>query len=158
DLRKRMMQEKRDVIVLVHGFANTFVMSLQRAAQIKQAYLVDPADGTPVYEPYVVVFSWPSNGRTEPPWEYHSDRDDAAASGVAMARFMMRTLDFLSDQGVCGQRIHLVAHSMGNWAFRHAVQGLIGLLGTAALPTVFTNVFLMAADEDEDTFEFDNKL
>ena len=63
------------------------------------------------------------------------DRDDAAASGIAMARFMMRLLDFLTDKGQCEQRIHLVAHSMGNWALRHAVQGLISLQAQARLPT-----------------------
>ena len=158
DLRRDMMKDKKDVVVLLHGFANTFESSLQRAAQIKQAYLIDPPDGGPSYEPHVVVFSWPSNGRTTPPWEYHSDRDDAAASGVAMARFMMRLLDFLSNKGLCEQRIHLVAHSMGNWALRHAVQGIIALFAHAHLPTIFANALLMCADEDEDTFEDVNKL
>jgi esterase/lipase superfamily enzyme len=158
DLQKKMMAEKKDVVVLLHGFANTFISSLQRAAQIKQSYLIESAPGAH-YEPYVVVFSWPSNGRTQPPWEYHSDRDDAAASGAAMARFMMRLLTFLTDaSGRCGQRIHLVAHSMGNWALRHAVQGLIGLQNQAQLPPIFTNAFLMAADEDENTFEKEHKL
>jgi esterase/lipase superfamily enzyme len=159
DLREKMAKDKHDVVVLIHGFANTFVNSLQRAAQVKQTYLVEPPGGGPVYEPYVVVFSWPSNGRTQPPWEYHSDREDAAASGIAMARFMMRLLAFLSDtEGRCEQRIHLVAHSMGNWALRHAVQGLLALNDQARLPTIFTNAFLMAADEDEDTFEKEQKL
>ena len=158
DLRRQMTKDKQDVLVLIHGFANTFESSLQRAAQVKQTYLIDPPDGGPSYEPHIVVFSWPSNGRTTPPWEYHSDRDDAAASGVAMARFMMRLLDFLSNKGLCEQRIHLIAHSMGNWALRHAVQGLIALNAHARLPTIFTNAFLMAADEDEDTFEHDTKL
>jgi esterase/lipase superfamily enzyme len=158
DLRRRIITDERDVIVLIHGFANTFVNSLQRAAQIKQAYLIDRVDGSS-YEPHVVVFSWPSNGRTIPPWEYHSDRDDAAASGSAMARFMMRLLDFLRGQdGECKQRIHLVAHSMGNWAFRHAVLGIRDLLGEGQLPAVFWNAFLMAADEDEDTLEHAHKL
>jgi esterase/lipase superfamily enzyme len=159
DLQKRMQAERRDVIVLIHGFANTFISSLQRAAQIKQTYLIESPAGSIPHEPYVVVFSWPSNGRTEPPWEYHSDRDDAAASGVAMARFMMRVVDFLSDSsGRCDQGIHLVAHSMGNWALRHAVQGLIGLTNAAQLPAIFTNAFLMAADEDENTFEKEQKM
>lgn len=159
DLQTRMMSEQRDVIVLIHGFANTFVSSLQRAAQIRQSYLVEPPAGAEPYEPYVVVFSWPSNGRTQPPWEYHSDREDAAASGVAMARFMMRLLAFLTKSGGrCEQRIHLVAHSMGNWALRHAVQGLISLQSEARLPAIFTNVFLMAADEDENSFEKEHKL
>ena len=34
NMRRRMLADKRDVIVLIHGFANTFVNSLQRAAQI----------------------------------------------------------------------------------------------------------------------------
>jgi esterase/lipase superfamily enzyme len=159
DLQKKMMAEKKDVIVLIHGFANTFVSSLQRAAQVRQSYLIEPTPGAKPYEPYVVVFSWPSNGRTQPPWEYHSDRDDAAASGAAMARFMMRLLMFLSDaSGRCEQRIHLVAHSMGNWALRHALQGLIALQNQARLPAIFANALLMAADEDENTFEKEQKL
>jgi esterase/lipase superfamily enzyme len=127
DLRTRMTKDKHDVIVLIHGFACSFADSLRRAAQIRQAYLVQPPGKGAAYEPYVGVFSWPSNGRVQPPWEYHSDRDDAAASGTAMARFMTRLLDFLAGGADrCEQKIHLVAHSMGNWALRHAVQGLIG--------------------------------
>jgi esterase/lipase superfamily enzyme len=158
DLRKQMMKDKKDVLVLIPGFANTFISNLQRAAQLSQNYLIEPPGGGAPYEPYVVVFSWPSNGRTIPPWEYHSDRDDAAASGTAMARFMMRVLDFLFEKGQCEQRVHLIAHSMGNWALRNAVQGLITLNASARLPTIFTNAFLMAADEDEDTFEEEHKL
>ncbi len=153
-LRKQAITGGRDVIVLVHGFANPFLGSLQRAAQIKQSYLVQPRDDENPYEPEVVVFSWPSNGREQPPWQYHSDRDDAAASGVAMARFAMRLRDFLADgTNECKQGIHLVAHSMGNWALGHAVIGMRDLLNGRRLPTIFTNAFLMAADEDEDTFE-----
>ena len=39
-----------------------------------------------------------------------------------------------------------VAHSMGNWALRHAVQAI---KGERRLQPIFDNVFLMAADEDE---------
>ena len=58
----------------------------------------------------------------------------------------------------CNRRMHLVAHSMGNWALRHAVLGLRELAGANRLPKFFDNVFLMAADEDEDAFEHDRKL
>lgn len=159
DLRRMMTRDQRDVIVLLHGFACDFPTSLHRAAQIKQSYLVQPPGAGAAYEPHVVVFSWPSNGRVQPPWEYHSDRDDAAASGAAIARFVMRLIEFLSDgTGRCDQRIHLVSHSMGNWALRHAVQGVIALSEQARMPTLITNAFLMAADEDEDTFEHEHKL
>ncbi|HJS33089.1 MAG TPA: alpha/beta fold hydrolase [Alphaproteobacteria bacterium] len=159
ELRSQMTKQERDVVVLIHGFASTFVDSLRRAAQICEAYRVQPPGDGVAYEPYVVVFSWPSNGRVQPPWEYHSDRDDAAGSGTAMARFMMRLVDFLGDGGRrCKQKIHLVSHSMGNWALRHAVQGVVALSDQAQLPTMFANAFLMAADEDEDAFERPHKL
>ncbi|MBL9138381.1 MAG: alpha/beta fold hydrolase [Verrucomicrobiales bacterium] len=167
DLRREISVDRRDVVVLIHGFACDFETSLKRAAQIKQAYLIerrssenDGGSSGDVYEPHVVVFSWPSNGRVSPPWEYHNDRMDAAASGVAVARFMRRLVDFLTDQesGRCEQGIHLVAHSMGNWALRHAVLSLASLVDQAHLPTIFSNAFLMAADEDDDTFEVDHKM
>lgn len=159
DLRAMMLKDKRDIIVLIHGFACTFPESLRRAAQIKQAYLIAPPGGGAAHEPHVVVFSWPSNGRVQPPWEYHDDRQDAAASGVAMARFMRRFTDFLArSEGRCEQKIHLVAHSMGNWGLRHSVQNLAAIFDRARLPTIFANVFLMAADEDEDAFEHEHKM
>lgn len=167
DLRQEISVDRRDVVVLIHGFACDFETSLKRAAQIKQSYLIargaEANGGTAagdVYEPHVVVFSWPSNGRVSPPWEYHNDRMDAEASGVAVARFMRRLVDFLTDRqsGRCEQGIHLVAHSMGNWALRHAVLSLASLVEQAKLPTIFSNAFLMAADEDDDTFEVDHKM
>jgi esterase/lipase superfamily enzyme len=162
-LRAQMAKDKRDVLVYLHGFANTFENGLMRAAQLKQQYLIRPRDDGEPYEPHVFMFSWPSNGRTEPPWEYSSDRDDAGMSGLAMARGLQRLLDFLAKvqaaEGVpCRQRIHLVAHSMGNWALRHAVLGLCQIQGAAQLPKIFDNVFLMAADEDDDTLESRTKL
>ena len=49
--------------------------------------------------------------------QYFSDRDDAEASGKAMARALARLVEFLKamqDKGLrCDQRVHLVVHSMG---------------------------------------------
>jgi len=108
----------------------------------------------------VFSFSRPSNGAVQQPWEYANDREDAVFSGVVMARALKRLLGFLEanrDQQ-CKQRLHLVAHNMGNWALRHAVQGLLKLNDGARLEKIFDNVFLMAADEDEDCFEHREKL
>ena len=146
----------RDILVYVHGFANSFQNALMRAGQVADAYTV--AQGGHSVRPDVFAFSWPSDDSTTP-WGYASDRDDAAQSGLAMARGLKRLIDFLDEQhGKCGRRIHLVAHSMGNWALRHAVLGVRTLLGAARLPKIFDNVFLMAADEDDDAFEHDTKL
>ena len=160
-LRQEMQETNRDILVFIHGFANSFESSVARAAQLKESYKITPAEddqpGEP-YEPYVFMFSWPSDGKVQPPWKYASDREDAALSGVAMARALRRFVEFLNEGEPCRQRLHLVAHSMGNWALRHAVLGLRALMDEGRLPKIFANAFLMAADEDEDCFEDMNRL
>ncbi len=158
ELRQKMTADGRDAIIFVHGFANDFESSIARAAQLAETYLISPANGGAPYKPYVLTFSWPSNGKVQPPWEYASDRDDAALSGLAMARALRRFVDFLNDGEPCPCRLHIVTHSMGNWALRHAVLGLRSLHQGQTLPKIFDNSFLMAADEDEDCFEDFEKL
>ncbi len=161
ELQEAMQQNERDALVFIHGFANDFENAMARAAQLKELYRITPHDnGQPgqSYEPYVFAFSWPSDGKVEPPWKYASDREDAALSGLAMARALRKFVDFLDDGGPCRRRLHLVAHSMGNWALRHAVLGLRALMDEGRLPKIFANAFLMAADEDENCFEHVQKL
>lgn len=153
-LRKRMMADTVDVICLIHGFAADIESALERGAELKDKYKV--AGRTP----HVFVFSWPADGTMIPLRSYFSDRDDARASGVAIARAFLKLRGFLKalerDQR-CEQSIHLVAHSMGNYALRWALQGIRGELGDD-LPRLFDNIFLMAPDEDNDAFEHDHKL
>lgn len=161
ELREAMQQNERDALVYIHGFANDFENSMARAAQLKELYRITPhRNGQPgeAYEPYVFAFSWPSDGKVQPPWKYASDREDAALSGIAMARALRKFIDFLDDGAPCRRRLHLVAHSMGNWALRHAVLGLRALMDEGRLPKIFANAVLMAADEDEDCFEHIQKL
>ncbi len=160
-LREEMQETNRDILIFIHGFANSFESSVARAAQLKESYEITPYQndqaGEP-YEPYMFAFCWPSDGKVQPPWKYASDREDAALSGLAMARALRRFVDFLNEGEPCRQRLHLVAHSMGNWALRHAVLGLRALMDEGRLPKIFTNAFLMGADEDEDCFEHMDKL
>jgi esterase/lipase superfamily enzyme len=188
DLQHTMRTTKQDVVLFIHGFASSFESSLERAAQLTHEYRITPqtelSGGTlGPYAPVVFGFLWPSNGRVFPRYEYHSDRDDAQASGVAMARALLRLLQYLkalkdeekrrqremtlatddeflpdTDQLICNQRIHLVAHSMGNWALHHAVTRLAEELRMEPLPRIFEHVLLMAADDDDDTFEHPLKL
>ncbi|MFQ5775422.1 MAG: alpha/beta hydrolase [Kiloniellaceae bacterium] len=153
-LRARMVADKVDVICYIHGYASDMDSALERAAEIKDKYKVDGRD------PHVFVFSWPADGEMKPWLSYYSDRDDARASGVAIARAFLKLRRFLlglGREGQCEQSLHLVAHSMGNYALRWAVQGIRSELGHN-LPRLFDNVFLMAADEDDDAFEHDHKL
>ena len=157
EIREDIRGRSCDALVYVHGFANSFESSISRAAQLHELYEIDHQDRSK--HPVVFAFSWPSNGQTFPPWEYFSDRDDAEASGTAMARAVLRFSDYMRrTDDPCAQRIHLVAHSMGNWALRYAVQKLKLHAKERSLEPLFDNALLMAADEDDDALEKEHKL
>ena len=153
-LRKAMAGNRLDVICYIHGFASDIRTALERAAEIKDKYRVGGKEAE------VFVFSWPSDGQVFPPNNYFEDRADAHASGLAMARafFKLRAfLDALDPAEQCRQSLHLVAHSMGNYALRWAFQAIRLELG-GRLPRLFDKVFLMAADEDDDALHSAEKL
>lgn len=151
-MRREMKEEGRDALLVVHGFDYTFKEALQRTAELKQFYGRRPMT--------VMVFTWPSDGSLLPFKAYASDRDDAKASGAALGRGLQKMADFLrgtNPQDFCGQNVHILAHSMGNYALRHAVQGIKASAG-ANIRRLFDQILLMAADEDDDAFELDHKL
>jgi esterase/lipase superfamily enzyme len=74
---------------------------------------------------------------------------------------MMKLVDFLRPKNLgqpCGQKLHLLAHSMGNYVLRNALWELKKMYPGQHLPTIFENIFLMAADEDNDAFEMEQKF
>ena len=179
-LREDMAKEGRPTLVVVHGFSNSFENAIERAGWILAFYGI---------EANVFAFSWPSRGSAGPiplPYvDYVHDRGTAAASGPAMARTMRILHDYvdsLPESNRCRQPIHLLCHSMGNFALRHAVQALLRLPDTAlqtATPTgparpmtfvdradpdpvtirrTFDQIVLAAADEDDDAFDDEHKF
>lgn len=154
-LKHKMRKHARDTLVYIHGFDFTFKEALSRGAELKQTF----SAGGPIN---VFVFTWPGDGEMVPLQSYYSDRSDARNSGMAMARTFLFLRDFLvdlsrEDEAFCQQRMHILAHSMGNYALRFGVQGIRAELGSS-LPRLFDNVILAAADEDDDAFEQDDKL
>lgn len=180
ELHRTMRDDPRDVIVFLHGFANSFQNAMERAAELRDQYLsprTDAASGALAKrgrEPLVFAFSWPSDGVAfgsaggaagdeTRAWAYSSDREDARASGAAIARCALRMFSFLGElaaDDLCHQRIHIVAHSMGNWALRHAVQEMKAIADEAGAPLrrVFENAFLMASDINDDALEKEDWL
>lgn len=161
-LRDRLRATGADLLILLHGFGCSFQDSLERAAQLREVY------GTPSRPIEVAVFAWPTDGRTLLSagsemfqLAYFSDRTDAEASREAIARSLRRIVDYfrsLPPELGCGQKMHLMAHSMGNYVLRHAVQSFARDYKPGGMPRVFENIFLMAADEDDDAFEFAHKF
>ena len=122
-LRRDMQEGGRPTLVVIHGFSNTFKDAIERAASIITFYGIDAN---------VFAFTWPSIGTPLPtpmPYtDYFHDRGTARASGVAIARAIRILYDFIDNlprREVCRQPLHLICHSMGNYAFRYAVQALM---------------------------------
>ena len=108
-IQKEMEHGSCDVLCVIHGYASDFDTTLARAAEISSNY--STADKRVI----AFVFSWPSNGRMLPMIDYYLDRDDAKASGFAIARVYQLLIDFLKSlptENYCRQAIHLLAHSM----------------------------------------------
>jgi len=125
----------------------------------------DPGDTEPPLKLNICLFSWPSDGallfsdpRAANAIAYKNDRQDAAPEAAAFARGFLKVADFINQTEVrCQQRLHLTAHSMGNYVLRHALQELRRQVGNQ-LPRLFDQVLMMAADEDDDAFDLDNDL
>jgi esterase/lipase superfamily enzyme len=64
-----------------------------------------------------------------------------------------RAVAQLEATEVCGQQIHLLAHSMGNFVLQHALNRLWEFSPGTTLPRLFDRVFLCAADVDDDVLE-----
>lgn len=151
-VRMEMSKTASDMLVYVHGFDFTFREAIVRAAQLKEFYAGKPM--------VVFVFTWPGDGSKFPFLAYASDRDDARASGAALGRGLEKLAHYLRGthpEDYCGQKMHLLAHSMGNYALRHAVQAIDSSSG-GRIRRLFDQVLLMAADEDNDAFDLDHKL
>ena len=155
-IQRKMLRHSRDTMGYIHGFDYTFAEAIKRTAQFKKFLGA---------ELNLFLFTWPSDGETLPDLSfklpYHRDRDDAAASGEAMGRGLRVLTRFLGGQrpeDACERRLHLLAHSMGNYALRHAVQGIRRQLGTRYLPKIFDTVILTGADEDADALEDADRL
>jgi len=171
-LRQRLIDNEADLVLMLHGFACDFRNALSNAAEIKTAW------GTRSFPIETAMFSWPADGKVVPFLSYASDRDDARSSAKAIARALQRLLGYLKDLqdeavkerlkaqrenrepkiDLCHAKIHLVAHSMGTYALRNALQALISDYGGKRLPRVLHTIFLMAADEDNNAFEHETKL
>jgi len=125
---------QKSAFVFVHGYNTTFNDAARRTAQI--AYDLK-FDGAPIF------YSWPSQGKL---LQYAVDETNVAWSTPHLLQFLT---DVAEQSGA--ERIHLIAHSMGNRALTSALRDL-SLLHKSPKP-MFNEVVLTAPDIDADVFK-----
>lgn len=127
--------ERREAFVYIHGFNNDFDAAAERTAQLA----VDlELDGAPI------LYSWPSRGRV---FGYIAD-------GASVVRPVVLDLErFLTliAQESGAERIHVVAHSMGNRYLMAALEEMAEDRRGSA-PPLFDEVVFAAPDVDSDDF------
>ena len=143
---------RRSILVFIPGFNNSFKESLEGGAFLAHLYSSDNHYLIPF------VFSWPSDGEFSRR-AYWSDRRDAEISGCAGARLFACFLTYLSELGQserCSSSAFLIAHSMGAYLLRFAVQNLLKM--RAPIVQLFDTTILVAPDVDVDVFKAADKL
>lgn len=159
---KQQMESKRDLVVFIHGF-NVDWFEAVASAMALELMLNRHSHGTDdLKDTSVFLFSWPSNGNMIKNKAYLSDRSDAEDSSIAVARGFLKLRDFLMmlrpkhddiTLKECGQQLHLLCHSMGNYVLQHALTALIELNNQKHLPRLFQHIFMCAPDVDDNVFE-----
>jgi esterase/lipase superfamily enzyme len=136
ELRKQIKAApSRDVFIFVHGFNSSFEDAARRCAQL--AFDLD-FDGTPM------MFSWPSAASAT---AYTVDANTIQESGRKLALFLD---DVVARSGA--ERIHLIAHSMGNRALLEALRSYLEKHPPAPRKHIFGQIVFTAPDVDREYF------
>jgi esterase/lipase superfamily enzyme len=120
-----------DALVFVHGFNMTFDDAAFRMAQIVWDLQ---------YKGLPVLYSWPSRGEAV---DYQYDRESALGSREGFIALLHNLRD---KHGIA--RVHVLAHSMGNFL---AVDALANESGVAS-PAKLASLVMAAPDVDKDQF------
>lgn len=125
---------QKDAFIFIHGFNVSFEESVMRTAQIA----VDIGfNGAPI------VYSWPSLKKVT---GYNAD--EATATGYSIDNIIHFIKDVRTSTGA--DRVHLIAHSMGNRYLTDALKSLDDQGFTKDF--IFNQIILAAPDIDAETF------
>ena len=126
---------ERSALVFVHGYNVNFEDAAIRAAQM----------GFDLQVPGITAFySWPSQGKLS---AYPVDEASIEASEKYMTEFLLNLA-----QKTDIEKIHIIAHSMGNRGLLRAVQRIISQVQTIT-NIAFGQIILAAPDVDIDLFK-----
>ena len=164
ELMQRARDEKKNILIFVHGYNNDVNDVLTRAHELEKRYKV-----------IVLPFSWPANGGgIKGLVSYKDDKKDAMTSTGALDRFLSfvnKNLLLLTQNNLkilyteahkkhpldsekrdilyarlveksCPFTVNLMTHSMGNYIFKQVMRSSISQ-GTGLM---FHNIIMVAAD------------
>jgi esterase/lipase superfamily enzyme len=160
----KIQNERKNLMLFVHGFNNDFKSIISRTESLANAYNME-----------VIAFSWPANGGgIKGVVSYKSDKRDAKASVGALDRVLEKTKEFLEefntelrtkvyekaeadfennnenrnkyitkqmDKG-CPFTVNMMLHSMGNYLYKHLLLSSV----YSGNKLIFDNIILAAAD------------
>lgn len=155
------MENSSDVLIYIHGFNVSWNEAVGSALAL-QLMLRNSPTKDPDQDVLVILFTWPSDGMSLPWVSYKSDRSEATGSGAAVGRAFLKARDYLADlrdrakkggKKICGQDIHLLCHSMGNFLLQSALARTFDHTPGNCLPRIFEHIFLCAPDVDDNALE-----
>ncbi|MBI1392640.1 MAG: alpha/beta fold hydrolase [Alphaproteobacteria bacterium] len=129
--------------LFVHGFNVSFKSAAMRAAQLK-------VDGG--YDGQAMIFSWPTQHYDPSPTSplprdaYEASRREAEAARAQFREF----LDLIVAR-TDSRKVHIIAHSMGNYMMMETLAALRDAAGSDGAP-VFGEIIFAAPDVDRDEF------
>jgi esterase/lipase superfamily enzyme len=150
ELYESMKAEKKgqgEVMIIIHGYKSDLDKSLYTLRKLHYTYVENP--DCPVK--FLVLFTWPAMKNL---FRYRSDARDARTSGYALGRAIYKMAKFVGHRtkNDCGQRIHLLAHSMGNRVLE-AMMEQMSDHDEEVLGSLFHEAILVGADIDYDALE-----
>lgn len=151
ELRRVELEGDGDILFVLHGYANDFEGGLVGAAEIADR----------VGRSSVFAFCWPATDLAIGV-NYGEARSNARTSGAAIGRafnILVRYLNDLQRQDrFCNRKLDVIAHSMGNYALRCAVQAMRKQLLADQQVRLIDDLILVAADDDNDSLEVDDGI
>jgi esterase/lipase superfamily enzyme len=158
-LVRAIAADGRNLLVFIHGYANSFTDAVTRAALNSEWYRQIAGGGTNA-DAVALAFVWPSLGRPisigVPDADYKQDRAMAGASGFHVGQFLLQMervrLACLATNP--NRRTYLLAHSMGNYALAQGTSWWYQ--GHQPPDDMFDQAILAAADEVSSTFATPN--
>jgi esterase/lipase superfamily enzyme len=124
---------KKQAVIFVHGFNNTYADAVFRFAQLKHDAGIQAAP---------ILFTWPSRANV---LDYLYDKESTTYSRRALEDLLIQAARS-PDVG----EITVLAHSMGTWLTMEALRGVS--MREGAVPAKLGNVVLASPDIDVDVF------